>query len=252
MQLLPATRRVIQQVEELSGKPVHLMEDRSLAVLTTVSTARRGAGAHVIRYQPSNEPIDYRITYQVGYTLRLFQRPRDQRLDFIGDDEKASAEAAELVRSGMDLTPTERELLRPFSMAIARWVLLRLLSLPVGLRIDAWIRATFPEMRSQQDAGMAEEQQQNLDGVNQFVERLSIPRHLAATSAAHALFHDRLRGAEWFAIPYRAMGLLEDGAKLVAINDEVPPDPEHDNALIDRWADQLGIRGWYRWVPYQP
>ena len=252
MHLLAETKRVLQQIEELSGRQVQFAEDRSLSVLTTVVTARNGAPFHVIRYQPSDEPLDYRITYQAAYTLRLFQRPRDKRLDLVQVDEVAVSQATQLVSTGLDLNPREEELLLPFSRAVVHWVLMRLISLPVGLRIDAWIRRSFPTLHSQQEAGLADEQRLSLRGVSQSLERFTVPRHFAATGAAHALFADRLLGREWFAIPYRAMGLLDDGRALLALNDELPPEPEYDPELIDRWAEHLGIRSWYRWVPYQP
>lgn len=152
----------------------------------------------------------------------------------------------------MPLTDEEQSVLGPFSAAIADWALLQLRSLPVGMRIDPWIRDTMPALRSQQEAGIAEVQRQNLDATTRSLGRLTVPRHLAATNAASALFADRLLGREWFAIPYRAMGLTDEAQSLLALFDEVPPEPAHDCQLIDRWADALGMRGWYRWTAYRP
>lgn len=164
----------------------------------------------------------------------------------------ARAAARELVAAGMPLTGEEQSVLGPFAAAVADWALMQLRSLPVGMRIDQWIRDTIPVLRSQQEETIAEIQQQNLEATTRAIGRLTVPRHLAATNAAHALFADRLLGREWYAIPYRAMGLTDDGQRLLSLLDDVPPDPRHDRELIDRWAGALGMRGWYRWAPYRP
>jgi hypothetical protein len=245
------TTAILDQIEALSGRPVRFMEERDLPVLSAMQVARDGASFHVLRYRPSDEPLDYRVAFQAAYTLRLFQCPEGERFDFVTLPEAHDA-ARELVAAGTPLTDEEEAVLGPFSAAVADWALMQLRSLPVGMRIDRWIRDTAPVLRSQQEAATAEVQQQNLDATTKAIGRLTVPRHLAATNAAHALFADHLLGREWFAIPYRAMGLTDEGQHLLAILDEVPPEPVHDRQLIDRWADALGMRGWYRWAPYRP
>ncbi len=64
--LRAVTRKVLRQVEDLSGKGIEFMREDDLPVLTTMQTARRGAPYHVVRYRPSNEPLDYFIAYQAG------------------------------------------------------------------------------------------------------------------------------------------------------------------------------------------
>jgi hypothetical protein len=245
------TKAILDQIEALSGRPVRFMEERDLPVLSTLRVARDGASFHVLRYRPSDEPLDYRVAYQAAYTLRLFQCPEGERFDFVPLPEAHDA-ARELVAAGMPLTDQEKSALGPLSAAVADWALLQLRSLPVGMRIDRWIRHTMPVLRSQQEAVIGEVQQQNLEATTKAVGRLTVPRHLAATNAAHALFADQLLGREWFAIPYRAMGLTGDGNRLLSLLGEVPADPRHDRQLIDSWADDLGMRGWYRWAPYRP
>jgi hypothetical protein len=51
---------------------------------------------------------------------------------------------------------------------------------------------------------------------------MSIPVPLLGPVAAYALFADRLLGQTSYAIPYRAAGVLELGAELLAILDKLP------------------------------
>ena len=42
-----------------------------------------GAAYHVLRFKPTNEPIDYFVCYQAGFLLRLFANSPTQRFDFV-------------------------------------------------------------------------------------------------------------------------------------------------------------------------
>ena len=52
------------------------------------------------------------------------------------------------------------------------------------------------------------------------------------------------------AIPYRAAGVMGMGETLRQVSAETPTGPEHDRALIDAWAQALGLSSWYQWRPY--
>ncbi len=252
MRLLPEAERVLQQIEELSGKAVRFVEDRSLDAPCRVVMARGGAESHLIRYQPTNAELDYRVTFQAAYALRLLQRSQSRRADLVPIESVALPEVMARVKGAMTLSPREEENLAPFSRAVMHWVLTRLMSLPVGLRIDTWIRASFPVLHSQQEAGIAAQQQLNFEAISNSIGRFAVPQDFAAASAAHAIFADRLLGRNWYAVPYRALGLLDLGARLLTLNDNIPTDPNSDPLLIDRWAEHLGVRRWYRWVPFDP
>jgi hypothetical protein len=75
------TTAILDQIEALSGRPVRFMEERDLTVLSAMQVARDGASFHVLRYRPSDEPLDYRVAFQAAYTLRLFQCPESVRAD---------------------------------------------------------------------------------------------------------------------------------------------------------------------------
>lgn len=57
--LRPETMGILDRVEALSGRPVEFQPDSSLALRATLQMARNGAATHVLRYRPSNDPIDY-------------------------------------------------------------------------------------------------------------------------------------------------------------------------------------------------
>ena len=75
---------IVQRIETLSGRPVEFKPDSALTLRATLQLARSGAPAHVLRYRPTNEPLDYWVAYQAGYLLRLLELPPAERFDFAG------------------------------------------------------------------------------------------------------------------------------------------------------------------------
>ncbi len=57
--LRPVTKGILERVEEITGKSIQFLRDDKLSLLSTIQMARNGADYHVLRYRPSNDPIDY-------------------------------------------------------------------------------------------------------------------------------------------------------------------------------------------------
>lgn len=76
----PDALGMLQTIETLSGRPVEFKPDSSLSLRATLQLARNGAPAHVLRYRPTNDPLDYWVAYQAGYLLRLLELPRKRSL----------------------------------------------------------------------------------------------------------------------------------------------------------------------------
>ena len=99
IRLQSSAKSILKKVEDLSGKSIQFMRDDSLQLLSTLQIARNGAEFHVLRYQPSDKPIDYLVAYQAGFALRMFENPPEQRFDFVSTDEAATG-ASELIKTG--------------------------------------------------------------------------------------------------------------------------------------------------------
>ena len=242
---------ILQRIETLSGRPVEFKPDSSLTLRATLQLARNGAPAHVLRYRPANEPLDYWVAYQAGYLLRLLELPPAERFDFAGTG-TAPGQVEELLATGQPQANAGRSTLAQFAEMTAHWALLNLRSYAIGMRIDQWLADEHPGLRALQAAGMVSLQQENLKLLSKRMEKMSIPVPLLGPVAAYALFADRLLGKTVFAIPYRAAGVLDLGAELLAILDKLPADAAHDRELVDAWAAAIGMTGWYAWIPYKP
>ena len=227
------------------------MRDEKLPLLATLQMARNGAEFHVLRYRPSNEPLDYFVAFQAGFALRLFENEPLKRFDFSPEPD-ATRKIEPLLKAGQSLSKTDSDALPGFGVHVAQWALMNLRSLPVGMRIDQWIATEYPELKELQASGIAVQQQQSMDVMAYKLGRLTVPTTLLGTLAAYALFADRLTGTSAYAIPFAATGLLGHGQELLRVWDDLPHDPTNDYELIDKWAQGSGLSGWYKWIAYKP
>ena len=212
--LRPDTMGILQRVETLSGRPVEFKPDSSLTLRATLQLARSGAPAHVLRYRPANEPLDYWVAYQAGYLLRLLELPPDERFDFAATG-AAAGQVEELLTTGQPLNDGDRASIPQFAQMTAHWAMLNLRSYAIGMRIDQWLANDYPELRELQAAGVDAMQQENLQLLSKRMGSLSIPVPLLAPVAAYALFADRLLGQAGYAIPYRAAGVLDVEERII-------------------------------------
>jgi hypothetical protein len=249
--LRASTKGILKRVEEQTGKSIQFMRDEKLSLLATLQMARNGADFHVLRYRPSNEPLDYLVAFQAGFVLRLFENEPGQRFDF-APSPTAGQYVEPLLAAGQALGATDKKALPEFAKFVAQWALMNLRSLPIGMRIDRWIATEYPELKELQLTSIGLQQQQNVDLLSYRLGKLTIPTPLMGAIAAYAVFADRMTDGGTFSIPYEAAGVLGQGRELLSVWDELPADAKHDRQLIDSWAAKIGMSNWYTWIPYRP
>lgn len=250
LKLLPDTTNLVTQLEKISNRPVELMRVDSLPVLASIQIARHGASYHILQYRPSNNPLDYYIAQQVGMALRVFEQPEAQRFDFSSDG-TGEQHLEAVIQATSNLSANDKEALPMFVKSVHKWALMQLRSIPIGMRVDAWLFESFPAMRDTIKNGIAEQQQMNVAMLGKQSGGLMRPTNQFAPATAYALFADRLLGTN-FAIPFKAAGTLEEGKVLLEIFDQMQHASAYDTQLVNAWARQLGMQDWYQWIPYQP
>lgn len=245
--------QVLQLVRERTGKPVHVEPDRSLPpnVLAKLDVARGGSPFHRIAIHPSaiNDP-DYLIVFQAGFLLRRFAVPPSQRRDFA---ERPKAD--ETVRHWVQNNPNARHLAAAMNPQLLRFLCSGLLSqvrsMPVGLRVDDWIRKDFPELAKLQRKALDRQMNDNAAGLRPEVQRAMPGEALRASlgmNAAFALYWARTLNLPQLVIPYRAAGYEKVGTAVLEVWDRTPSGPESDDQLVDAWAELLGMADWYQWI----
>ena len=242
-------------VERASGIPVIVQPDPTLKLIARVVIARGTAPAHILLFNPNyGEATDYHIVFQCGYVLRAFQTPAEQRFD-IGSTEPSKLETRRLLadhlrRTGLHLPDAVQSQL---SEQLYDGLLLQLRSIPIGLRVDAWIRETYPDLADQQKTSAIRQLGENQATLSPQVKAIApekIYRASLGMNAALAAFWSRELGDATQVVPFKVAGHLEVGRRLLAIADNEPSESVADRGLIEAWGMELGITGWYAFLPF--
>lgn len=255
MGLRETTRRIIALVEETSGLPVLVSEDPNLQTLAMMRMARGGASAHTIMYKPAPDgQPDYLIAYQCGFILRHFAPPPDQRFDFAAA--KTGRDIVDRLLSDprgpgskLKLPPSMREQLRD---QLFDGLMLQLRSIPVGLRVDAWILDAYPDLAPLQRASVLQQLQENQATLGPDVRKIAPKKVYAASvtmNATFAAFWTRAFDDPALSLPYRTAGYEKTGRELLQLFDQCPSEPIYDRELVDLWGEHLSLSSWYQWIP---
>ena len=249
-------RSAMRAVEEATGVPVLVTDDPSLRTMATIKPAKLGAPAHLLRYNPKFAALaDYLIAFQCGFALRLFLAPDTSRYELAGTDQGRQTTGRllddHLKKGELRLPPQSVAGLRD---QLYDGLMLQLRSVPVGLRVDAWVRKEYPGLHEQQEDAarrqLAENQQSLSPQVKQIAPKM-IYEASVGMGAAFAAFWERTLTDPSVVVPYRVAGLLSLGESLLRLVDDIPDDVANDKRLVEAWGDQIGVTGWFRLIPFE-
>ena len=256
MSLLPLTQGVLRAVEEATGRPVIIQPKTSMGnLLAKITIARGSAVAHIVAYNPSaGASADYVICFEAGFLLRMFQIPESDRFALAGSEhgkqEIEKAVADHFQQKGMS---QNKEVRAGLQERFLGGILQQLRSMPIGLRVDTWIRQNYPSLDEQQKKAIVQQLNDNATSLGPQVRQIapaSVLRANIGMNAAFALFWSRTWGDPLLAVPYKASGQLATGEELLRKWDEIPNDSVNDKKLIDSWANHVGLSGWYQFISY--
>lgn len=256
MTISPDTQRILEQVEQLTGKPVYLQPESALPTLATAKVARGDAPAHLVTYRADAQGADYAIASQLGVVLRIYQTPPDERFDFVINEEGRESVRRSLAGPSGTLTPYKlaEAVVKTATDQMFDGLMTQLRSLPIEMQVGGWLWDAYPGLRDAQERYLATEQTRAAQSLSPQVRAMTPPTVFsanAAMNAAYALFCDRLLGRPLYAVAFRSTGLTDRGQLLLDLWDRTPADAAHDCALVDAWGDDLGLSDWYSWVPWQ-
>lgn len=255
MNLSETTRTVLRLVETRSGIPVHVEADSSLpgTTLAKVVMARGALALHRVTYRPdSSSPPDYLICQQAGFILRLFNTPPEKRFDFAASPEGTAA-VERLVKVHPVMRSLPAKALPQLCQMLRDGLLKHLRSIPLAMRVDRWLASEFPALAELQKASILRQLQDSLATLAPEHRQVSPQKIYDATqaiSAAFSAFWAARLNQPQLALPFKAAGYLQVGQELLAIWESTPDVAENDRAIVDGWAEKLGIAGWHQWVPY--
>ena len=255
MALREETQHILAELERVSGFPVHVIAVADLPVMATVTTSPHATGSYLVQHRPGLSFTDYLVAFECGHVLRILSVPQSERFQF-STGEPAKTWGMGLVRGFFSKRstppPPPESVLISFTEQLVSGLFTQLRSIPVGMRVDAWLADSYPALADQQAESLAAQQQEALSCLSPQV-RAMVPDEIVSASillnAAYAIFCDRLLRMTQYQVPYAASGFKGFCEALMRIFDEMPADPSSDRALVDRWAKEIGLDGKYKWAP---
>jgi hypothetical protein len=258
LKLRDTTQQMIALLEQKSGCLVHVMEDPRLENLSSIKIARGNMPAHIISYKPGlkNEAPDYSIIFQCAMALRVFDCPPDERRLIAASSTANETLQDILVRPNgiAEKFQLSGAHLEGFTAKLVDGLVAHLCSIPLSLRVSETLSLEHPELLELEAVHVERELLINKETLSAQIREIMPPEVFDPTqsiNAAFALFWaERLERPE-IVNPYRLAGFESQGIELLKIYEGIPGEPANDCELIDAWAEHLGIRDWYTWLPYQ-
>lgn len=252
--LLPDTLALIAETELLSGRPIEIRADFSVAdrgraifVVTDPNPKR-----DLVLYDPAKARfIDHLIAHECGH-IREFAEASDDERRLPAIAQGLSLEA--LVESLPDVWPLMAAGVPPsaISAAIPAWLSgigIQLSSIPADIEIERRLWDQHTSLRSVQQVSL-KDQVRDLHQVLSPVVRDFTPRTIwvASNSMNFALVKaiSEILGRPSLLDPYFEAGLQDLGEELFAMRD--PHDTlEAHRRTAERWSERLGFRGLLQW-----
>jgi hypothetical protein len=245
MPLHPESQQMIEEVESLSGRMVHVTEDPELKVMATITTARGAAPAHFLRYRPGTRAVDYLVAYQLGFLVRLFSCPAEERFEVMASpaEQEEGKKALGLVGLSAD-----------FARSMVDHIVVQLRTYSVGFRVDQWIRSHCPGLREQQEHAIRSQLAENAQALAPEIREM-FPKGLVdantAMNAAFAMMWGEILGDPRHSIAFNALGYGGKAKELLEVLKETPDDPRSDRTLIAGWAKVLGVGSSFHFQTHQ-
>jgi len=258
MKLRDTTRKIISRLEEISGYPVQVVEDKNLATFASLKIARGPLPAHILSFNapPHDSSLDFIICWQCALVLRLFERKADQRFQIASSPE--SSQQLDTILYAPNGVVTKYGLDQAHAVALRdqllQGLIVHLYSVAVGLRVSEKLTLDYPELLEVEAEHVQRELSTNHAGLSNQV-RETLPHEVFDAThklnAAYALYWSQRLEKPEIVNPYRSYGFESAGNQLLKIFESIPDDAGYDYELVDKWAESLGIRDWYVWVKYE-
>lgn len=241
---------LLEKVKEQTGYPLVLVEEDGLTPDSQVRLARPGRPAHIVAHAPAYR--EFRLHFLVSGSvkvLRAWNTPPSQRcVPVIPGRASLPPEMDRELRQHLSWLPRER--LGDLGRHLYQDLTGQVTSMPLDIRVERIIAATFPEHRSAQRAYLVREVEDLLPMTLPEVEAIYPERLYAANMTMNMVFAEAAAAITGLTVP-RTLHQARFHGLAGRLHDHLAAAPNGylgDRQVIDVWAKELGIRGWYEWI----
>ncbi len=251
-----AARAIEDELYAISGKPVLVHADPSVAGYASIRIASASSPAHLLRYKPEFEKeLPYLTAFQCGLALRIAHADPACRFE-LSSTADMSAEVLQLIEetlkeNGQSYPP---ETVLHLSKVLGNGLGLQLRSMPIAIRVDEWINRQYPVLRDLQRKSNEQQLLEAMQSLGPSV-RAFTPRSIIDASVGMSCAFAKFWASTWnepeFVVPFTAAGYSKIGDDLLGLVKCTDPDPDADRELVNRWAERLGLTRWFQTIDKQ-
>ena len=247
----PDTQKMMDLVEEKTGYKVSVSVDNTITTHASMVSASSSVPVHMVKVNPKYEKYgDYLVAVQCAMLLIKWGDP-ERIPDFaILDKNVAYLQnkfAKQVVAKGMPVDTA-----RQYANMIVMGILQQLNSLPIQIISMDIIADLCPGLHLLQEESVNNEMREASAVFTPQVKKLS-PKEIfdrnAVMNAAYAIKWSRVSGDTMVLLPYRSLGYLTRGEKLLEKYEvlSTKKDPDRYIETVDAWAKDLQMETWYEW-----
>lgn len=244
---------------DLSHMYIDLMPDGAVASYcnATVEVGSASGGRISVRYDPGHaQELPYLVAHECGHLIRMYSVPLESRLMPTTTPEHRRKA---IYDNALGIERLSRLGMPDFAIAemidfLHKGVVRQVTNFPADFRIERWLREEYPGLQEFQEPALRRQHEDQLKTVRPEVKEMTPKRMFTATNvmnAAYGRYMARLlRHRDMFS-PYRRTEFAGQGRTLA---DEIWDSEDKGYYYSDvtdaqRWAELLGISGWFEWCP---
>lgn len=244
---------ILQKVENVSGKPIKFVEKRGMVMPVIAKVAVRDMDAHLFYLDRIQDELTYHaIAHECVHILRLFETKPENRLVPMASTQMRHQAFEEMEDDLQQLeNSTSVENLNNMKSLWYDSIIRQVSNYPADIRVEKWLFRYYPELRPLQIRTIRKQADAAAGALKPEVCALT-PKKIYDCSNAMNYAYLHLQGSLFeteLIAPFRGSEYEKEGKKLAAITrDHAQDNHEGDVALIQLWADFLGISGWFAWT----
>jgi hypothetical protein len=256
IQFIDEVYSILDKVKEETGKGFEFIGKDDLPTHAGLKMARKDMPSHIIVYRKKyDEVINHLVAHECGHILRMFKTPEEKRIIPYSDDEIKLSAIGQIETEIVGLSkilPFER-----LTAIVNLWyngIVRQVTNHPPDIMIEKWLFNDYPGIRTLQRKSLENQLKESLAGLNDSVIRITPKTILDASNIMNYTFF-RLLGLHFgtnFIRPYNNTIYVSRGKELAAITEKEYVDTyEGDIQMANRWAQFLGLEGWFKWRDFE-
>lgn len=255
LSLIDPVHVILEQIEKKTQKKIKYIEKNDLDVPARIKLARKDATVHRLLYKKDHdELINYVIANQCGHIFRLLESSANKRFFPIANRKTMMCfmmEAEDDIHRLSSFFGKDK-----IKQLITLWyqgVVFQLTKMPPDLQIDKWLYDEYPELRPIQLTCIKTQLKNALQGISKDLRKMTPKKIYHVSNIMNFAFFKTLEDHFHldFVAPYHRTIFIFEGSNLVRLTmGDYIDNHEGDRAMIDTWAEHLGLTTWFEWKHY--